>query len=95
MTLAQTASQLVGWVPALVFPLAGVLQLVAIIKAKSSRGVSVASWLLFAVANVCLYVYVGKYVEPQAILSGLGTATMNIAVVITALRFRPRESRGC
>lgn len=80
--------QLVGWIPAVVFPLAGLLQLLTILKRRSADGVSIASWTLFAVANVALYAYIGRYTEPQAILSGLGTAAMNIAIVVAAFRVR-------
>ncbi|MDZ4755600.1 MAG: hypothetical protein SGJ11_14020 [Phycisphaerae bacterium] len=79
-----------GWIPAVVFPLATALQLIAIVRRKSAEGVSLTSWSLFAFANLCMYVYVGKYAEPQAILSGLGTASLNIAIVIVALKY-PRE----
>jgi uncharacterized protein with PQ loop repeat len=89
--IAGSAAQVAGWIPAVVFPLAGAIQLAAIVRAKSARGVSVLSWSLFAVANVCMYVYLGKYAEPQAILSGLGTATLNVAVVVAALAYRSRE----
>lgn len=81
-------ASLVGWIPALVFPLATALQLVAILRARSAKGVSIAAWLLFAAANVSLYVYVGKPWEIQAILAGLGTAALNLAIVGAALRFR-------
>ncbi|MCA9286368.1 MAG: hypothetical protein KDA22_14175 [Phycisphaerales bacterium] len=88
MPLDQMAGQLAGWFPAVVFPTASFLQLVAILRRRSAQGVSIASWVLFALANVCLYAYIGRYAEPQAILSGLGTATVNVAVVVAALRFR-------
>lgn len=81
---------IVGWVPALVFPLATALQLGAIVRARSAKGVSILAWLLFAAANVSLYIYVGRYAEPQAILSGLATAALNLAIVGAAIRFRGR-----
>jgi hypothetical protein len=76
---------LFGWIPALVFPGATALQLIAILRARSAQGVSVLAWLLFGIANVSLYVYVGKHGEVQAILSGLGTALLNFAIVVAAL----------
>jgi uncharacterized protein with PQ loop repeat len=81
-------ASLVGWIPALVFPLATALQLAAILRARSAKGVSIAAWLLFALANVSLYLYVGKYGELQSILAGLGTATLNLAIVAAALLYR-------
>ncbi|MFO0828171.1 MAG: hypothetical protein U0572_08470 [Phycisphaerales bacterium] len=86
--MSQLASQVLGWVPAIVFPTASLLQFAAILKAGTARGVSIASWSLFALANICLYVYLGKFTEPQAILSGLGTASCNLLVVGAAIRFR-------
>lgn len=80
--------QLAGWIPAIVFPAASLLQLVAILRTGSAHGVSIATWVLFAIANVCMYVYLGRYAEPQAILSGLGTATLNVAVIAVAWRHR-------
>lgn len=83
-------ASLVGWIPALVFPLATALQLAAILRARSAKGVSIAAWLLFALANVSLYLYVGKYGELQSILAGLGTAVLNLAIVAAALLYRAK-----
>lgn len=80
-----------GWIPAVVFPLATAMQLAAILRRKNADGVSLTSWSLFAVANLCMYFYVGKHAELQAILSGLGTATLNIAIVIATLVVRRRH----
>ncbi len=81
-------ASLAGWIPALIFPLATAMQLATILRRKSADGVSITAWSLFALANVSLYAYLGKYAEPQAILSGLGTAALNLAIVIAAWRFR-------
>lgn len=78
-------ASLVGWIPAVVFPGATALQLATIIRRRSARGVSIAAWLLFALANGSLYVYFGRWTEPQAILSTLATATLNLAIVAAAL----------
>ena len=61
------------------------LQLAAIVRRRSARGVSIGAWLLFALANGSLYVYLGRWAEPQAILSTLATATLNLAIVAAAL----------
>jgi len=78
----------VGWVPAIVFPAASVLQLVALLRAKSSAGVSWLTWSLFAFANVCLYMTVAEWTRPQVIVSTLGTAVIQALVVMMALRLR-------
>jgi uncharacterized protein with PQ loop repeat len=76
---------IVGWIPAVVFPTATALQLAAILRAKTAKGVSVSAWLLFGIANLSLYIYIGRYTELQAILSGLATAALNFAIVVVAL----------
>lgn len=78
-------ASVIGWIPAIVFPTATALQLAAIVRARSAKGVSIAGWLLFGVANLSLYIYVERYGELQAILSGLGTAVLNFAIVVVAL----------
>ncbi|MCV6605905.1 MAG: hypothetical protein OIF34_11410 [Porticoccaceae bacterium] len=78
---------LIKIVPAVVFPGAALIQLLALIKQRSALGVSVTTWWLFALANICLYLYTGKFTELAAIVTFLGTATLNIAVAITAHHF--------
>ena len=78
----------VGWVPAVVFPAASVLQLVALLRRGKADGVSVLTWTLFAVANVCLYLTVAEWTRPQVIVTTLGTAAVQVLVVMTALRLR-------
>ncbi|UTW45146.1 hypothetical protein KFE80_12375 [bacterium SCSIO 12696] len=75
-------------IPAIVFPGAALIQLWALIKQRSANGVSATTWWLFAIANICLYIYTGKYTEVAAIVTFLGTATLNITVAITALLLR-------
>jgi hypothetical protein len=71
-----------------VFPAASVLQLMALLRRGKSDGVSVLTWSLFAVANVCLYLTVGEWTRPQVIVTTLGTALVQVVVVMTALRLR-------
>jgi fatty acid desaturase len=78
----------VGWVPAVVFPAASVLQLMALLRRGKADGVSVLTWSLFAVANVCLYLTVAEWTRPQVIATTLGTALVQVVVVMTALRLR-------
>jgi len=77
-----------GWVPAVVFPTASGLQLLAILHRRCSQGVSIPAWSLFAIANVCLFVYTEKYGEIESIVGALGTAVLNICVVVAAIRYR-------
>lgn len=82
--------EFLGWVPAVVFPAATALQLAAILRAKSSEGVSIPAWSLFAFANICLFAYTEKYGELESILGALGTALLNLCIVVAAIRYRRR-----
>jgi uncharacterized protein with PQ loop repeat len=91
-TLTEPLFEFLGWVPAVVFPAATALQLAAILRAKSSEGVSIPAWSLFAFANICLFVYTEKYGELESILGALGTALLNLCIVAAAIRYRRRPS---
>lgn len=80
-----------GWVPAIIFPTASGLQLLAILHRRSAQGVSVPAWALFAVANLCLFVYTEKYDEIESIVGALGTSVLNICIVASALRYRKQQ----
>lgn len=82
-----------GWVPAIIFPAASGLQLLAILHRRSAQGVSIPAWGLFAIANLCLFVYTEKYDEVESIVGALGTSVLNVCIVMAALRFRaPRRA---
>jgi hypothetical protein len=83
---------LLGWIPAIVFPTATALQLLKILRNKRSDGVSIPAWILFATANVSLFVYTEKYTELESILGTLGTAALNLCIVAAALRYRRPHS---
>jgi hypothetical protein len=82
--------ELLGWVPAVIFPAASGLQLATILHRRSADGVSVPAWALFAIANMCLFVYTEKYGEIESILGALGTAFLNICIVVAAIRYRKK-----
>jgi len=84
----------VGWVPAVVFPAASVLQLMALLRRGKSDGVSVLTWSLFAVANVCLYLTIGEWGRPQVIATTLGSALVQAIVVGLVLRLRADKRRS-
>jgi len=77
-----------GWVPAVIFPTASAIQLLAILRLRRADGVSIPAWSLFAVANICLFVYTEKYGEIESIVGALGTAVLNLCIVAAALRYR-------
>ena len=74
---------LCGWLPAVIIPLATIIQLSAILRNRSTAGVSALTWFLFGVANVGLYVYTEKYSDVQSIVGLLGSALLDF--VITGL----------
>jgi hypothetical protein len=82
--------EILGWVPAVIFPMASGLQLLAILHRRSAEGVSVPAWALFAIANMCLFVYTEKYGEMESIMGALGTATLNLCIVAAAWRYRKK-----
>ena len=61
----QVVEDAVGWVPAVVFPVATILQLVSLIHRGRADGVSATTWALFALANACLYVTIHEWLRPQ------------------------------
>lgn len=86
--LWESARLALGWVPAVVFPLASVVQLVVLVRTRDGRGVSAVTWSLFALANLCLWLYMENRMELQAMATALCTAGVQVAVVVLALRWR-------
>lgn len=82
-------TNLIGWIPAIILPSATALQLLRLIRARSAEGVSIATWALFGIANVSLYIFTEKYSAIQSVLGLLVTALLNVAIVILALMKRP------
>jgi hypothetical protein len=80
--------ELLGWIPAIVFPAATLLQLAAIVRRRNAAGVSAAAWSMFGLANICLYAYTEKYSELESILGSLGTAFLNLCIVVAAIRYQ-------
>lgn len=85
---ALDLSDFAGWIPAVIFPSASLLQFMAIVRRKSAAGVSALSWILFAVANISLYFYMERHFELQSIIGALGTALVNLLVVAAIWRYR-------
>ena len=82
---------LAGWLPAIIFPAATLIQLLAIVKSRSTGGVSWLTWTLFGVANISVYIYTEKYLAVQSIVGFLGTALLDFMIAATALKGRTRE----
>jgi len=80
--------ELSGWLPAIVFPVATLIQLLAILRSNSVRGVSPMTWTLFGIANIAVYIYTEKYLALQTIIGFLGTALLDFVIAAMALRKR-------
>ena len=83
--------EIAGWVPAVVFPTASLLQLLRLLKIEDTEALSVSTWLMMALANICMFIFMEKYWAPQAILANLLNAAIQIVIVAIALRKRRRH----
>ena len=84
----MTLPQIAGYIPALVFPIGTLLQLIQLQRAKSAQGFSLTAWIAFACGNLCLYIYTGKYSEFQAISGLLLTFMFQLGIIFLILRYR-------
>ena len=82
--------ELIGYIPAIIFPVATLMQLWHLLKTKTSDGVPPLTWLAFAVGNISLYIYAEKYTELQSILGQLVTAGLQVYVVVLIYRYRKK-----
>ncbi|MEM6520747.1 MAG: hypothetical protein AAF722_15610 [Cyanobacteria bacterium P01_C01_bin.70] len=83
--ISSLITNLAGWIPAIILPTATVSQLVKIVRSRSAEGVSLATWLLFGIANVGLYIFTEKYLAIQSLAGLLGTAMMDFIIVALIL----------
>lgn len=88
----MTFIEIVGYIPALIFPAATLMQLWHLLRTKRSDGVPALTWAAFALGNLSLYVYAEKYTELQSIIGQLGTAALQIYVVMLILKYRKSAS---
>lgn len=80
-SIVHHISELGGFLPAILFPVATVLQLHKLIQNKKIGGVSESTWILMFVGNVGLYALSGRYTSWKAILGYLGSAILNLGIV--------------
>ena len=78
--MPQLAVNIFGWLPAIIIPLATVIQLSSILRDRSAEGVSWLTWILFGIANVGLYIYTEKYMDIQSIVGLLGSAILDFII---------------
>lgn len=84
--------EIIGFVPAIVFPAATIIQLVHLLKSKSAGGVSPGAWGSFAIGNVCLFTYTEKYDELQSIIGLLFTSLLQLYIVYLIYKYRRQAS---
>jgi len=77
-----------GWLPAIIFPAATLIQLIAILRSNTIKGVSPLTWTLFGIANISVYIYTEKYAAIQTIIGFLGTALLDFAIAAMAIKER-------
>lgn len=77
-----------GYIPAIVFPTATIIQLIHLIKSKTSEGVSPFTWGAFAIGNVSLYIYTEKYSQLQSIIGLLLTSILQIVIIVLVFKYR-------
>ncbi len=90
--MKEVLTNLAGWMPAIILPLATITQLTKIIREKSAKGVSLVTWVMFGVANVGLYLFTEKYWALQSLIGLLGTAILDFTIVGFVLFYGAKES---
>ena len=88
----DTLTNIAGWIPAIILPIATITQLTKIIQEKNSDGVSLITWFLFGVANIGLYLFTEKYFALQSLVGLLGTAILDFAILGVAIFYKRQES---
>jgi uncharacterized protein with PQ loop repeat len=83
--------QLSGWIPAVIFPLACLAQLVKILREQSADGVSIIAWVAFGFANISLYIYTEKYSSLQTIIGMLGQAVIDFLIAFFSFYFSQKK----
>ncbi|MDK9706196.1 MAG: hypothetical protein OEL83_04015 [Desulforhopalus sp.] len=90
--MKELIPSIAGWIPAIILPLASLMQLVKILRERNVQGISVISWFLFGLANIGLYIFTEKYYAIQSLLGLLGTALVNFTIAILVLKMRKTEN---
>jgi len=84
--------EFVGYVPAVIFPTATIIQLFHLYNTKSSDGVSAIAWGAFSIGNISLYIYTEKYTQLQSIIGLLVTAILQLLIIVLVYKYRHAKS---
>jgi uncharacterized protein with PQ loop repeat len=90
--MKEVLTNVAGWMPAIILPLATITQLTKIVRERSAKGVSLVTWIMFGVANVGLYVFTEKYWALQSLIGLLGTAILDFTIVGFVLFYGAKEA---
>ena len=85
---------IIGYLPAIIFPTATIIQLLYLVKRKTSEGVSPVAWGAFALGNISLYVYTEKYYAIQSIIGLLCTCLLQVYVVFLIFKYRRKNTNN-
>lgn len=80
-----------GWLPAIIFPVATLIQLIALLRSNRLKGISPTTWTLFGIANISIYIYTEKYLAVQTIVGFLGTALLDFGIAGMAIKARASQ----
>ncbi|HYJ13982.1 MAG TPA: hypothetical protein VE170_00725 [Candidatus Limnocylindria bacterium] len=80
-----------GWLPAIIFPIATLIQLIALLRTNNLQGISPTTWTMFGIANISVYIYTEKYLAVQTIVGFLGTALLDFMIAAMAIKGRAAE----
>lgn len=83
--MSRLVINIFGWLPAIIIPLATIIQLSTILRNRSVNGVSWLTWGMFGIANVGLYIYTEKYWNIQSIIGLLGSAILDFVIAGLAI----------
>ncbi len=84
-------TNIAGWIPAIILPIATISQLTKIVQEKTAKGVSLITWFLFGVANIGLYLFTEKYLALQSLVGLLGTAVLDFVILGVAFFYKRKE----
>jgi len=80
-----------GWLPAIIFPIATLIQLIALLRSNSLKRISPTTWTSFGIANISIYIYTEKYLAVQTIVGFLGTALLDFGIAAMAIKARASQ----
>ena len=72
-------------------PIATLIQLIALLRSNSLKGISPTTWTLFGIANISIYIYTEKYLAVQTIVGFLGTALLDFGIAAMAIKARASQ----